>query len=188
MAKKSFPIRQVFHDPVFTFFVLFILAFILIFLFFKYYMITPISQTSDISEKVVIVNNLPPPPQTDRFNDLYSPPLKNNSTFFNSGPSSSYSQIGIITRNNGDISGNKLILPLMGRLLHSRRDKWQYYTVSNTGSVNSKLPLRFKGRNCLSENGCDEIFNNDPVYVEGYNDTFLATIYENRGFMYEPLI
>lgn len=185
MVRKSI---SSFHiQPMLTSCILFAIVFIMGCVFFHYYRISPISQTPQ--EKVVIVNNSSTA-KSDSFNDLYVPPLKNNSTFFNSGPSSSYSQIGIITRNNGDISGNreKLILPLMGRLLHSRRDKWQYYTVSNTGSVNSKLPLRFKGRNCLSENGCDEIYNNDPVYVEGYNETFSATIYENKGVMYDPLI
>ena len=96
-----------------------------------------------------------------------------------------YTQVGIITRN--DESKDKLILPLMGRLLNNRRDKWQYYTVSNTGSVNTKLPIRFKGRSCMSETGCDEIFNNDSMYVEGYKETFSATIYENASFSYNPM-
>lgn len=169
--------------------IIFAIVFIMGCIFFNYYTISPISKAATTSqEKIIIVNNNPS--KTDSFNDLYVPPLKNNSSFFNSGPCTSYSQIGIITRNFDDISHNKekLILPLMGRLLHSRRNKWQYYTVSNTGSVNSKLPLRFKGRSCLSENGCDEIFNNDQVHVEGYNQTFSATIYENNGFSYNPLI
>ena len=162
----------------------------------------PGSQTTN-NEKIVIVNN---PPKTDSFNDLYYPPLKTNSYFFppitsdiRSTPqipinietqtrrfSTSYSQIGIITRN--DENKEKLILPLMGRLLYNGRDKWQYYTVSNTGMVNTKLPIRFKGRSCSSDTGCDEIFNNDSVYVEGYKETFSSTIYENGDFSYIPVI
>ena len=184
MVKKSIP--HFYLPPMLTIFILCAIVFIMGCVFFNYYKISPISETRQ-EEKIVIVNNPSTAAKSDSFNDLYVPPLKNNSSFFpsvTSGPRSSYSQIGIITRNGGD--KEKLILPLMGRLLHSRRDKWQYYTVSNTGSVNSKLPLRFKGRSCLDENGCDEILNNDSVYVEGYNETFAATIYQNKGYMYEP--
>ena len=176
-------------------FLIVIILLVMIWMFFKNYTISPISHDSD---KIVIVNN--PPAKTDSFNDLYSPPLKSNSYFFppmtndlrsppplpvNVESQRSYSQIGIITRN--DENKEKLILPLMGRLLNNRRDKWQYYTVSNTGTVNTKLPIRFKGRSCSNEMGCDEIFNNDSMYVEGYKETFSATIYENASFSYNPL-
>ena len=34
----------------------------------------------------------------------------------------------------------------------------------------------------------DEIYIGDVVYVEGYNDTFEYTIYENGSFQYIPVI
>jgi sortase (surface protein transpeptidase) len=34
--------------------------------------------------------------------------------------------------------------------------------------------------------GCDEVYNGDTVYVEGYNETFRATIYENALYSYIP--
>jgi len=98
------------------------------------------------------------------------------------GPSPSYTQIGILTR-SGD-----LILPLMGRRLTSGRDKLQYYTVSNTGNMNTKLPISKNGKSCTGEYGCDEIYDGDTVYVEGYSDTFRATIYENSRFNYIPYL
>jgi hypothetical protein len=102
------------------------------------------------------------------------------------GTNQSYSQIGILTRPG--INAETLILPLMGRRLDSGRNKMQYYTVSNTGNMNTKLPISKDGRSCSGEYGCDEVFNGDTVYVEGYADTFKATIYENSRFNYIPSI
>ena len=102
------------------------------------------------------------------------------------GTNQSYSQVGILTRPG--INGETLILPLMGRLLDTGRNKMQYYTVSNTGNMNTKLPVSKDGRSCTGEYGCDEIFNGDTIYVEGYADTFKATIYENSRFNYIPNI
>ena len=76
----------------------------------------------------------------------------------------------------------------MGRLTMTGRDKWQYYTISNSGNLNTKLPVSVNGKSCTSEYGCDNIYNGDSVYVEGYNDSFSATIYENSPFRYIPNI
>lgn len=139
--------------------------------------------------------------------DPYGPPLKDDGSYFmnpsismNStmpiitrgipinietrGLSQDYSQMGILTRSNG----TDMILPLMGRRLISGLDKWQYYTISNTGNINTKLPVSLKGKSCSGEYGCDIINNGDMVYVEGYNDTFNATVYENSRFNYIPFI
>lgn len=100
------------------------------------------------------------------------------------GLSQDYTQLGILTRSKGD----DMILPLMGRRLVSGLDKWQYYTISNTGNMNTKLPVSLKGKSCSGEYGCDSLMNGDVVYVEGYNDTFRATIYESGKFSYIPYI
>lgn len=134
----------------------------------------------------------------DDINDPYQPPLKNTlSQYFNQnnggipvniqtrGTNSNYEQVGILTRSN---SADNLILPLMGRLTMTGRDKWQYYTISNSGNLNTKLPVSVNGKSCTSEYGCDNIYNGDSVYVEGYNDSFNATIYENSPFRYIPNI
>lgn len=99
-----------------------------------------------------------------------------------------YSQIGILTKNGQ--GGNPLILPLMGRNLRNGRDKWQYYTMANTAgaAINTKLPVSVNGKSCTGEYGCDNISNGDIVYVEGYNDTFRATIYENSLLSYIPFL
>jgi len=100
-----------------------------------------------------------------------------------------YRQIGILTKNVKMGNGtDPLILPLFGRSLLNGRDKWQYYTVANSGGVafNAKLPISVNGRSCTSEYGCDSVSNGDTVYVEGYDDTFRATIYENATLNYIP--
>ena len=74
--------------------------------------------------------------------------------------STSYTQVGILT----PTGGSEKILALMGRQLHTSRQKWQYYTISdNNNSV--KLPIIKNGRSCTNEYGCDELNNGDTVYV-----------------------
>jgi len=110
----------------------------------------------------------------------------NISTNVGATPSStSYRQMGIITPLNGQSKDN--ILPLMGRPLFTNRNKWQYYTISNQHN-NVKLPIAFKGRSGLNDYGVDEIFNNDTVYVEGYNEPFRVTVYENDTIKYLPYL
>lgn len=102
---------------------------------------------------------------------------------YTQGLPENYSQIGVLTRLSG--SGD-MILPLMGRRSTRNRSKYQYYTFSNNGNMNSRLPVSLNGKSCTSEYGCDEISNGDIVYVDGYNDTFRATIYEEDFFSYNP--
>jgi hypothetical protein len=97
----------------------------------------------------------------------------------------SYRQMGIITPLNGTSKDN--ILPLMGRPLFTNRDKWQYYTISNQHN-NVKLPISFKGRSALNDYGVDQIFSGDTIYVEGYNEPFSVTVYENDTIKYLPFI
>jgi hypothetical protein len=76
----------------------------------------------------------------------------------------------------------------MGRKLMTGREKWQYYTMATNGNMNTKLPISVNGKSCTSEYGCDSINNGDNVFVEGYNDTFKVTVYENSGFNYIPFL
>jgi hypothetical protein len=93
----------------------------------------------------------------------------------------SYRQVGLLTRKNGA----ETILPLMGRPLHANRNKWQFYTMSDN---NVKLPVSRNGRSCTSEYGCDDLNNGDSIYIEGYNDTFNVTIYDNFQPRYIPYL
>ena len=94
-----------------------------------------------------------------------------------------YRQIGILTRANG----GDVILPLMGRPLFRNRDKWNFYTMNDKNSM-IKLPISFKNKSCTSQQGCDNVYDGDNVYVEGFNDVFRVTIYDNNNMEYIPYL
>lgn len=96
---------------------------------------------------------------------------------------SAYRQVGILTR----INGPEMILPLMGRPLFTNRDKWNFYTMSDKNNA-IKLPVSNKGKSCTDEYGCDNLYNGDSVYVEGYNDAFKVTVYDNQVMRYIPFL
>jgi hypothetical protein len=190
-----------------TLFFLFVILVLLVYFYYIHFVKTPKNNSSN----VVVMNSSTPSLQTvqtglapllsistrqDPFNDPYAPPLQNADGIIyprnfrdmrgipvnieTQGLATQYQQIGILE------NGNDLILPLMGRRSMVGRDKWQYYTISNTGTLNTKLPVVFQGRSCTSENGCDNISSGDTIYVKGYNETFKATIYENNLLQYIP--
>lgn len=96
-----------------------------------------------------------------------------------------YRQLGIMTATN---SKGKII-PLMGRPLFTNRDKWQYYTMSSEGNNNNiKLPVSRNGKSCTNEYGCDKLYNGDTVYIEGINEPYKITMYDNDTIKYLPFI
>ena len=212
LVKK--PQRTFFEKFVYTaFFVGFALIAYLYYLYDKNSrQISPVIQSQSMNQPPVMVSV-----STRNSPEFDGPPLRNDGVFFprdstdirggiplanvpisvvsggipinqqTRGVNTEYSQVGILTREakNG---GEKLILPFMGRQLTLRPEKWQYYTTSNTGQLNTRLPVRFNGKSCTGEQGCDYINSGDVVYVEGYDEQFRATIYENSVFRYIPYI
>jgi hypothetical protein len=189
-----------------TLFLLFVLILLIVYFIYGQSVQTP---------KIVVIPPVPmSPPQpsnpapvinvstrsVDSINDPYVPPLKQNAYFSNSGDirgipinietrgtGMAYQQVGILTPNGNN--SPDLILPLMGRRLMTGRDKWQYYTMANGSStIHAKLPVSVNGKSCTGEYGCNDIQNGDTVYVQGYNNVFTATIYENGMFSYIPVI
>ena len=188
-----------------TLFFLFVVLVLLVYFYYIHFVKNKNNGNNGNGNNVVLVNS----PQTpynslasmsarrDPFNDPYAPPLQNADGIIyprdfrdmrgvvpinieTQGLATQYQQIGILE------NGGNLILPLMGRRSMVGRDKWQYYSISNTGTLNTKLPVTYQGRSCTSENGCDNINTGDTVYVKGYNETFQATIYENNLLQYIP--
>ena len=99
------------------------------------------------------------------------------------GVDAAFRQVGILTRNgNGET-----ILPLMGRPLQTNRDKHQFYTMNDKNNM-IKLPVSKNGKSCTGEYGCDDLYNGDTVYVEGYKDSFKVTVYENNALRYIPFV
>ena len=134
----------------------------------------------------------------DVFYDIYKAPLRDDRCMTSSGDirgavpinvstqrcgdDAPYRQLGILTRHGGK---DETILPLMGRPLFSRRDKWNFYTLNDKNNM-IKLPVKVKGRSGTSEVGCDNVYTGDIVFVEGYNDAFKVTTYDNDVVRYLP--
>jgi hypothetical protein len=131
------------------------------------------------AQEDVLLNPYVPPLRDDRSMDIRGPIPINVST--QGTGNAAYRQVGILTR----INGPETILPLMGRPLFRNRDKWQFYTISEKSNF-IKLPISVKGRSCTNEYGCDNVYNGDTVYVEGYNDAFKVTAYDNSVMQYLP--
>jgi hypothetical protein len=163
------------------------------------------------SEKIIIKDTqrenygwgLSWPYTNDPLLNPYSPPLRDERYFipgFNGIPPASvpinistnvgavdttYRQVGILTPVNGKSKDN--ILPLMGKPLFTNRDKWNYYTTSNQHN-NVKLPISRNGKSCTNEYGCDRLYNGDTVYIEGINEAYKITIYDNDTIKYLPYL
>ena len=129
----------------------------------------PSTTVSNISSNDVFINPYQPPVR----DNLIYPPMNHINR--------EYKQIGILTR----MYGGEMILPLMGKPIHVARDKWNFYTMKDSNGM-VKLPISYKGKSCTNEYGCDNLYNGDSVYVEGYNDTFKVTIYDNQSSVYNP--
>ena len=155
---------------------------------------------------IIVVNQKPSYPYNNLPNDVlrnpYDPPMKDERYMVDELSSvgiggrvpinvstnavdTTYRQLGILTPLNGTSKDN--ILPLMGKPLFTRRSLWNYYTISNQHN-NVKLPVSVRGKSGLSEYGVDEVFSGDTVYVEGYNDAFKVTVYENSVMKYLPFV
>lgn len=171
--------------------------------------------TPSHSEKIIIKNTtrdndsswlpnwIPSWPYTNLPSDPlinpYSPPLRDERYFVPGFPTravipinvstnigavdTQYRQVGILNATNS----NGKVIPLMGRPLFTNRDKWQYYTISaNNNSM--KLPMSKNGKSCTNEYGCDKLYNGDTVYVEGMNEPYRITLYDNDTIKYLPYI
>jgi hypothetical protein len=193
----------------FSMFFMVICVIIVVYLLYKNMSNQNIVVNNQPSEKIVIKDTqrenvaggwfggfLPSWPYTNLPNDPllnpYAPPLRDERYFVpinvqtNIGAvpeNTSYRQLGILTATNSKGS----ILPLMGRPVLTNRDKWQYYTMSDQNN-SVKLPVSRNGRSCTNEYGCDRLFNGDTVYIEGLNEPYRVTMYDNDTIRYLPAI
>ena len=133
------------------------------------------------AQEDVLLNPYVPPLRDDRAMDVRGPVAIPINVSTQGTANAAYRQVGILTR----VNGPETILPLMGRPLFRNRDKWQFYTISEKSNF-IKLPISVKGRSCTNEYGCDNVYNGDTVYVEGYNDAFKVTAYDNSVMQYLP--
>ena len=132
------------------------------------------------SNNDVLLNPYTPPLKDERYSNC---DVKNGMPINipTQGVETNYRQVGILTT----VTNNNTILPLMGKPLITNRDKWNYYCMNDKNNL-VKLSVKNKGRSCMSEYGCDGLYNDDIVYIDGYNDAFKVTLYENNTIRYIP--
>ena len=93
----------------------------------------------------------------------------------------SYQSMGLLK------TGDGRLLPLYGRRVASRSDRFNYYTRTDTYNP-VPLPINYKRRDCQDQVGCDELFNGDEVTVTPTGESATATLYQFDGPTYIPAI
>tara|TARA_Y100000385_G_C12921159_1_gene562615 strand:+ start:107 stop:748 length:642 start_codon:yes stop_codon:yes gene_type:complete len=109
----------------------------------------------------------------DTLMNPYSPPLQYNQPH-------KYRQIGYLKNE----TNTSKMFPIFAKPIHTRRDKWYYYTIYD----NIKLPIYSNGRKCSSEHGCDSLMNGDQVFLENMNESYHVYLYDNHTLTYDPSI
>jgi hypothetical protein len=87
-----------------------------------------------------------------------------------------YQSMGIVKTSDGKL------LPLFGRRSISARERYNYYTRTDTYNP-IPLPIEMQGRDCQDQVGCPELFNGDKIKVSTTNDTGEVTIYKVRDII-----
>ena len=84
-------------------------------------------------------------------------------------------QMGILT------GADEETLPLYGKEVRGRRDRYHYYTVT-PGDQKYPLPITHNARDCMEDIGCQEFYGNESVSVLGQTGSFQATMYRTDNF------
>jgi hypothetical protein len=81
--------------------------------------------------------------------------------------------------------GDGKLLPLYGRRVASRADRFNYYTRTDTYNP-VPLPIQYKKKDCQDPVGCQELFDGDAVRITPTGEEATATLYRFDGPMYVP--
>ena len=84
-------------------------------------------------------------------------------------------QMGIL------IDGEGETLPLYGKEVRGRRDRYNYYTT--TGGENLyPVSVSHNARDCMEDIGCQELYGNETVTVLGKTGSFTVNMYRTDDF------
>jgi hypothetical protein len=84
-------------------------------------------------------------------------------------------QMGIIMGPDGET------LPLYGKEVRGRRDRYHYYTT--TGGDNLyPVSVSHNARDCMEDIGCQELYGNETVTVLGKTGSFTVNMYRTDDF------
>jgi len=92
-----------------------------------------------------------------------------------------YQSMGVVTTSSGEI------LPLYGRRVASRSDRFNYYTRTDTNNP-VPLPVNYKKRDCQDNVGCDELSDGDNIHINPTGQEGKVNIYRFNGPTYVPNI
>ena len=88
----------------------------------------------------------------------------------------SYQSMGLIKTGTGQM------LPLYGRRSISSRDRYNYYTRTDTYNP-IPIPVTIKGRDCQDQVGCPELYDGDSVRIAPTKEEGEVTIYRVRDII-----
>lgn len=94
-----------------------------------------------------------------------------------------FKQVGIISKINhiecdDKCNSNTDIMPLYAKPSKYNRNNYNYYTTNNGNqNLNLQVPIEFKQKNCMEDNGCNEIYDNDIIHVPVFNNNYKVTMY-----------
>ena len=84
-------------------------------------------------------------------------------------------QMGILMGPDGET------LPLYGKEVRGRRDRYNYYTT--TGGENLyPVSVSHNARDCMEDIGCQELYGNETVTVMGKTGSFTINMYRTDDF------
>lgn len=87
-----------------------------------------------------------------------------------------YQSMGIVKTEEGKL------LPLYGRRSISSRDRYNYYTRTDTYNP-VQIPIKIKGRDCQDGVGCPELYDGDNVKLSATGESGEVTIYRVRDLL-----
>lgn len=94
-----------------------------------------------------------------------------------------FKQIGLLKSEQDDKSN--IIIPLFAKNtlpttiyhthVHYDTQNWKYYTISHDNGL--IIPLDIDKNDCMTDEGCRELHNNDIIYISMYKSNFKVKIY-----------
>lgn len=84
-------------------------------------------------------------------------------------------QMGLLLGEDGET------LPLYGKEVRGRRDRYHYYT-STPGEQIYSLPVTHDNRDCMDDMGCQELYGNESIQVMGKASPYQAKLYRTENF------
>jgi len=86
----------------------------------------------------------------------------------------------------GNINVDGKMLPLYGRrTMMGSSDRWNYYTRTDTFNP-VPIPLRYKGRDCMDDIGCHELYSGEHVTLDGTGENGKVRLFRYDGPKYIP--